>query len=303
MINILIVALYLLVGIALQKVKAMPESTSDWLNKYLIYIVLPIIALLYIPPIELSPSLLLPALSAWVCFMTSWLFMHLLGNILSWSKTTTGCLIITGGLANTSFLGFPIVEALYGVEGLQIALIVDQPGSFLIVSSVAIVVAAVYGEDKIRKRDISKKIILFPPFLFFLISILMNLTNLQVSGYLKEFFLLIALTLTPVALIAVGMQIKIRSNNLSGSPLWVGLGYSLLIAPAVIYFIMGMILDFEGLVFKVTVLEIAMPPMITASIIAITYNLNKTLASLMVGVGIGVSVLTLTFWYWILSLN
>ena len=44
-----------------------------------------------------------------------------------------------------------------------------------------------------------------------------------------------------------------------------------------------------------------MPPMITASIIAITYNLNKTLASLMVGVGIAVSVLTLAIWYWVLS--
>jgi len=301
MINILIVAFYLVVGIALQKVKAIPHNTAGWLNKYLIYIVLPIIALLYIPPIDLSPSLLLPALAAWICFMASWLFMHLMGTLLNWSKTTTGCLIITGGLANTSFLGFPIIEALYGVEGLQIALMVDQPGSFLIVSSLAIIVAAIYGEDKVRKRDISKKILLFPPFLFFLISVLMNMMNLQVGGYLKEFFLLIALTLTPVALIAVGMQIKIRSNSLNGSPLWVGLGYSLVLAPALIYLILGMLLNFEGLVFKVTVLEIAMPPMITASIIAITYNLNKTLASLMVGVGIAVSVLTLAIWYWVLS--
>jgi len=301
MINILIVAFYLLVGIALQKVGAIPIRTAGWLNTYLIYIVLPVIAILYIPLIELSPELLLPALAAWICFSASWLFMHLMGNLLNWNRTTTGCLIITGGLANTSFLGFPIIEALFGVEGLQIALIVDQPGSFLIVSSLAIIVAAIYGEDKVRKRDISKRILLFPPFLFFLISIIMNLLDFQVGGYLQEFFLMIAWTLTPVALIAVGMQIKIRSNSLSGSPLWVGLGFSLVIAPALIYLIIGLLLNFEGLVFKVAVLEIAMPPMITASIIAITYNLNKGLASLMVGVGIAVSVLTLPLWYWILS--
>jgi len=301
MINILIIALYLIIGITLQKVRAIPVKTAGWLNTYLIYIVLPIIAILYIPVIELSPDLLLPALAAWICFFASWLFMHMIGNFLHWKKTTTGCLIITGGLANTSFLGFPIIEALYGVEGLQIALIVDQPGSFLIVSSLAIIVAAMYGEDKVRKRDISKRILLFPPFLFFLISISMNLMNLQVGGFFKEFFLLIAWTLTPVALIAVGMQIKIRRNSLSGSPLWVGLGFSLVIAPALIYFIIGTVLNFEGLVFKIAVLEIAMPPMITASIIAITYNLNKGLASLMVGVGIAVSALTLPLWYWVLS--
>jgi predicted permease len=38
-----------------------------------------------------------------------------------------GCLILTAGLGNTSF-GFPIIEALYGEEGLKTAILVDQPG-------------------------------------------------------------------------------------------------------------------------------------------------------------------------------
>jgi len=301
MINILIVALYLCVGIVLQKVKALPNNTAALLNNYLIYIVLPVIALRYIPLIELGVELIFPVLTVWVFFLVGWVIISGTGKLYHWDKATVGCLILTVGLSNTSFLGFPIIEALYGVEGLKIALLVDQPGSFLLVSSLAIVVAAIYGEDKLRKRDITKKILKFPPFLFFLLSLAMNLLDLQVFGIAENIMDLIAMTLTPIALIAVGLQIKIRNADLLQSPLLIGLGMSLLLAPALVYVFMGMILDFGGLVFQVTVMEIAMPPMITASIIAIKFNLKPKLASLMVGVGIPISLLTLSIWYLILN--
>jgi malate permease and related proteins len=301
MINILIVAVYLIVGIALQKVKALPNNTAGLLNNYLIYIVLPIIAVRYIPSIELSVELILPVLTVWIFFLTGWVIISGIGRLSHWDKATVGCLILTVGLSNTSFLGFPIIEALYGVEGLKIALLVDQPGSFLLVSSLAIVVAAIYGEDKLRKRDIGRKILLFPPFLFFLVSLAMNLMEVQIFGIAKDVMDLIALTLTPIALIAVGLQIKIKSADLLQSPLLIGLGLSLIIAPALVYLFLGWILNFEGLIFEVTVMEIAMPPMITASIIAIKFNLKPKLASLMVGVGIPISLVTLSIWYWILN--
>lgn len=302
MINILLVAFYLLVGVALQKVKVLPDNTAGLLNNYLIYIVLPVIAVRYIPAIELSAELLLPALTVWVFFIVGWILISGIGKLSNWDKATVGCLVLTVGLSNTSFLGFPIIEALYGKEGLKIAVLVDQPGSFLLVSSLAIMVAAIYGEDRMRKRDISRKILLFPPFIFFLISLIMNLLDLQVYGTVENIMDLIALTLTPIALIAVGLQIKINSGDLLQSPLLTGLGLSLIFAPALVYLILGLILDYEGLVFQVTVMEIAMPPMITASIIAIKFNLKPKLASLMVGVGIPISLVTLSIWYWILSI-
>jgi predicted permease len=44
-------------------------------------------------------------------------------------------LILTAGLGNTSFLGFPIIEALYGQEGMKTAILVDQPGTFVVLST------------------------------------------------------------------------------------------------------------------------------------------------------------------------
>ena len=81
--------------------------------------------------LRLSSKLLYPLGVAWVGFFMSYLFFNLLGKYFGWSRKLIGCLVITAGLGNTSFLGFPIIEALYGKEGLETAIIVDQPGSLL----------------------------------------------------------------------------------------------------------------------------------------------------------------------------
>ncbi|GAB2619692.1 AEC family transporter [Belliella aquatica] len=301
MTNLIIVIIFLLAGIGLQFVRQVPANTAQYLNKYLIYVVLPILALKYIPEIELELSLLWPISTAWISFGISWLLFGTLGKHLNWKKSLTGCLIITTGLANTSFVGFPIVQALYGEEALKIALLIDQAGSFILVSSVAIIVASIYSEEKKRKRDITRKILTFPPFIFFIIAFMLNLLDFQFSAGISAIFDLIAKTLTPVALIAVGLQIKVSADAIRSQYLWLGLGYKLVLIPAVIFVLFGFVFRLEDFVFKISVIETAMAPMITGSIIAISHNLEPKLASLLVGIGIPLSFVTIGIWYFILG--
>ncbi|WP_200975384.1 AEC family transporter [Echinicola sp. 20G] len=301
MTNLILVILCLIIGILLQRLKELPKDAPKSLNTYLIYIVLPALALLHIPETELSLGLLLPVLTAWISFGISWVIFGTLGKKLGWSKATTGCLIIVPGLANTSFIGFPIIEALYGSEGLKIALMVDQAGSFIIVSSIAIIVASIYGHGKKRKRDVTKKILTFPPFLFFLIALFMNLLHLEFEGTVHEILQAFAATLTPIALIAVGLQVKINAETLSSKDLWYGLAFKLLFIPTLIFFVYRLFLDEGNILYKVSVMETAMAPMITGSIIAINHDLNPKLASLLVGIGIPLSFITLMGWYYLVG--
>lgn len=298
--NILLIFTALLLGIFLQRIPDFPENAPKTFNAYLIYIVLPAIALLYIPRIAISTELILPVLVAWIGFFMSWAFFSQLGKIKKWDRGTTGCLIITAGLANTSFIGIPIIEALYGAEGLKIAILIDQPGSFILVSSFAIIVGSIYSNKKSRKRDITKSILLFPPFMFFMIALGMNLLDVQASGMAEHILESFTLTLTPIALLSVGLQTKLNFGEIKDPALWYGLAFKLLITPFVIYVLYGLILGdgpMEQLIYKVSVLEAAMAPMIAGSIIAISYGLNPRLASLMIGIGIPLSFITLFGWY------
>ena len=301
MLNILLIPFFLLLGILLQRSKKLPVSLASYLNQYLIYVVLPGLSIKYLPFIELEPRLLLPITSAYLSFGLSWLLFGFLGKKLGWSNSLTGCLIITSGLANTSFVGFPVIRALYGEAGIQIALLIDQAGSFILVSSFAIIVASIYSKGKKRKRDISRKILTFPPFLFFMVGMGMNVLGIKTPTPFLTVLDIIALSLTPVALTAVGLQIKVNWEAIRSTYLWYGLGYKLVLIPLVVFLIFRFLFGLNGLPLQVSVMETAMAPMITGSIIAISHDLEPKLASLLVGVGIPLSFLSLGIWYWILS--
>ncbi|WP_209329823.1 AEC family transporter [Lunatimonas salinarum] len=304
MANIYLIVLCIVIGVFLRKIKDFPENAPRTLNAYLIYVVLPAISLLHISKIEVSLAILLPILVAWIIFPLTWLLFGKIGKKFGWKRNTIGCLIVCGGLSNTGFVGYPIIEAIYGTEGLKIAVLVDQPGSFIVVSSLAIIVASIYGSEKMRKRDISKKVLLFPPFLFFLIAAALNLAQVEIKGSFEAILESLASTLTPIALIAVGMQLQINLKDIKDHYLWYGLGYKLLLAPLVIFILYGLFLDKsgdQGLIYKVSVLEAGMAPMITSSIIATTYDLRPKMASLLVGLGIPLSFLSLVLWYYLVE--
>ncbi|NVJ87135.1 MAG: AEC family transporter [Algoriphagus sp.] len=302
MIGGLIAFLFLLLGLYGQRRPGFPvEKAIKWVNSYLFNLVLPAIALLYIPSIKPRWELLIPISAAWLTFFLSWLIFGILGRLLHWSPQVIGCLSIVAGLANTSFLGFPVVEALYGKEGLPIALLMDQGGSFLLVSSIAIILGAIYSHQSGDFRQIPWKILKFPPFGFLIGTLIMSLLGWKTPEFLLPFLSLIGKTMAPVALLAIGLRFRVEKADLTSGYFWMGLGYRLILAPAIIYVLYQNFMDSDDLNFKVTVLESAMAPMITGSIVAINYNLAPRLAALLSGLGMVVSLITLGFWYFFLG--
>ena len=144
MANILLIFISLILGALLKRSNKLPDQSHITLNQYVIWIAIPSLALHYIPKRALSAALIFPLLTAWIIFLLSWIFFGLLGRYLHWPMKLTGALILTAGLGNTAFVGFPLIEALYGKEGLKTAIIIDQPGTFLVVSTLGVVVAALY---------------------------------------------------------------------------------------------------------------------------------------------------------------
>ncbi|HAI80845.1 MAG TPA: transporter, partial [Chryseobacterium sp.] len=60
----------------------------------------------------------------------------------------TGALIMCAGFGNTSFVGIPVIQSLFGENGLKTVMLVDQPGSFVALSTVGIAVANYYSGTK-----------------------------------------------------------------------------------------------------------------------------------------------------------
>lgn len=298
--SILLIFVCMLAGVGLKKAKAVPANAHVALNQFVICISLPALALYYIPKIEISTKLLYPLAVGWLGFLLSWLFFAALGKWLGWSKKLVGCLVITAGLGNTSFLGFPIIEALYGAKGMEPAIIVDQPGTFAVLSTLGIIVAAAYSKGAAGSSAILRKIMLFPPFLAFAVGVVMNLAHYDFISLIQPVFQKLGATVTPVALVAVGLQLKIERESKHWGFLSLGLLYKLIIMPAFFFILYKLVLGQSGMAINVSVMEAAMAPMISAAIIASSHGLKPRLAGMMIGVGIPLSFITLAFWYWLL---
>ncbi|MBN3521348.1 AEC family transporter [Algoriphagus lutimaris] len=302
MIPVIIAVLGLFLGLFLQNRDGFPtEKATKWTNFYLLNIVLPALALLYIPQIKAEWGLLIPISAAWFTFITSWIIFGILGKLLHWDRGLTGCLIIVAGLANTSFLGFPIVEGLYGKEGMPIALLIDQGGSFLLVSSLSIIVGSLYSHKSGKLSSIPIKIISFPPFGFLMGTLVMSILGVPTPEFLMPLLKLIGRTMAPMALFAIGLKFSLDFDSLKSRYFWMGMGYRLILAPILVWLIYRNFLPQDSLTFKVTVLESAMAPMITGSIVAISFDLRPKLATLLAGLGIPIAGLSLLFWYYLLG--
>jgi malate permease and related proteins len=299
--SIILIFLCLLAGVALRRIKVFPPNAHTVLNQFVIYISLPGLALYYLPKIAVSTQLLLPLGVAWIGFALSWLFFALLGKWLGWPKKIVGCLVLTAGLGNTAFVGFPVIEALFGKQGLETAIIVDQPGTFVVLSTLGIMVAATYSNKGSGNSGLLRKIVLFPPFVAFAVGLCMNLLHYDFHAMLQSVFQRLGNTVTPVALVAVGMQLQLQRKSRHWGFLTLGLAFKLLITPLFFFVLYKLILGGKGMMTDVCIMEAAMAPMITASILASASGLKPKLAGMMIGVGIPLSFVTLAFWYWLLT--
>ncbi|MDP2159147.1 MAG: AEC family transporter, partial [Flavobacterium sp.] len=136
----------------------------------------------------------------------------------------------------------------------------------------------------------------------FLIACFLNIFQTDFPELMQTVFLKLGSTVTAIALVAVGLQLKIDKNSQHWNFLTLGLFFKLFLMPAFFVLLYKIILGADGVQIDVSIMQSAMAPMITGSILASTYGLKPKLSSMMVGVGIPLSFLTLAFWYWVLTM-
>lgn len=297
--NLCMILLCLLLGIFFRRFQILKEGSHFTLNAIILHVPLPALILLNVPRIQWSASLFAVTLTPWLFFFFAWFFFSQLGKSLAWKKSLIGCLILTAGLGNTSFVGFPIIEALYGKEGLKLAILYDQPGTFLIVSSFGILVASFFSDQKLSASAMVRRVLTFPPFLSFAVALILGLATFSWPETVNSILERLSLLLTPLALISVGLQLKLGDIKTELRPLTWGLGFKLFVTPF-LAFSLWKLMGLDSTTFDVIVMEAAMAPMITAAIVAQTYELEPKLAGLMVGLGVPLSFFTLGFWYFVL---
>lgn len=295
----------LVAGYLYRYIPGLPPETHKRVNKLIIWIPLPAIMLEKISRIQFDISHAAPILSAWGVFLLGLLFFGGMAKIFGWDKKTWAAMSLVCGLGNTSFVGYPVIRMVFGEKGLDYAILVDQPGTFLMLATGGILLAAYAATGHFNISAMLRQVFKFPPFIAFVIALLMpaGLLDVDVTGKgisIGSILHFIGLLLNPLAFLWLGMQFQFSFRGIAPLPYFTGLAYKLLLAPAIfggILYWSGM----QGMPLKVTILELAMPPMVTASIIATEYQLRPKLSAAWINFGIPLSGITLLFWVYLLK--
>ncbi|AKC86636.1 AEC family transporter [Pseudoxanthomonas suwonensis] len=285
-------------GMALGRTTLLPANASETLNLVVLYVCLPAAVLLYVPRLRLEWSLLGVALTPWLLMGATWLLVTLAARLWRFRRDEYAVLLLCVGLGNTSFIGYPMVRALLGEDAVQYAVVYDQFGTFLMLSTVGLYIVARYSGDAAPgARAIALRIARFPP----VWALLAGLTLMpeQPPEWIASGLRRLAEAMLPLVMLAVGLSIRLKLPRDEVRPLATGLVLKLLVMPALALPV-SLLFAMPDAMLRANVLESAMPAMISAAALAMAHGLAPRLAAALVGYGIVLSLLTLPAWAWLL---
>jgi len=200
MYNLWLLGACLLLGVALRRTRRMPEGAPAVLNSYVINIALPALTLYYVHRMDIVPNVAYSVAAPWLMFAIGAVLFHFVGKALGWKRETVGGIILVGSLANTSFVGLPMIESFYGAEHMGLGIVIDQLGTYLVLSTLGILLAAVYSVGRVSIASVSRRVLGFPPLLALILAL--GLQSITFPETLELVLERLGSTLIPIAALA-----------------------------------------------------------------------------------------------------
>ncbi|MFT3754899.1 MAG: AEC family transporter [Pseudoxanthomonas sp.] len=285
-------------GMLFARLRVFPPTSAEVLNLVVLYVCLPAAVLIYVPRLRFDASLLGVVATPWLLAVVTVALVALCTRLFGFRREEHAVLLMCVALGNTSFIGYPMVRALLGEHALPYAVVHDQLGTFVLLSTYGLYVVAKYsGDTPPTARQVLLRVLKFPP----LWALLFGLTLMpeQPPAWIAAMLQRLSDALLPLVMLAVGLSLQLRLPLAEVKPLAAGLLLKLAVLPA-LALPLSLAFGMRGEMLQANVLETAMPTMITAAALAMSHNLAPRLAAAMVGYGILLSLATLPAWMWVL---
>lgn len=197
-------------------------------------------------------------------------------------------------LMNTVFVAFPVVEALYGADGLLMATVSNIPFNMLAYSVGA---GAVRGEFK----GLSLKKMIPPPLIATVIALIINLTGVKFPAVIVQTCTSLGRATVPMSMLVIGTSLGMVpiKSSLGNWRVYVISLVRLILCPIVTWLILGLFVKDKMILAVFTILASAPVPML-AAVFPIQYDKNESLGSQGIFISTLLSALTMPFVIWLL---
>lgn len=264
------------IGFLLKKTGIAKKEHSQILNNIIIYIALPALIFLSISKANISINLVKIPLVAISVMLITLLSAFIIGKSFKFEKKLFGSFLLVAAIGNTGYLGYPLAQKLAQNPGLTKAIFYDIFGTVIVILTVGLVIAEVYGVAE-RKINIFKEIITFPPLIALVIAFLLKPFTLPV--FIDSILSALSAVAVPLIMISVGLSLEFKSIGRYAAPVVLTFILKMILMPAIAW-LFSILFGLTKSFLTITVMEAAMPPALLTLVFGLKYELdNDFLAS------------------------
>jgi predicted permease len=259
----------------LRRLGVVREAHIRVLTQYVIIVSLPALTLATIGTMDLRHAHFDIAVIAWAVMGVGAALSYGVGKFAGFKAGKLRAFMLVTTFPNTGFLGYPFAFSLFGATGLSYAVIYDQMGMFLMFVSLGFLIAG--GKESLHRS------LRFPPLVALVAALALNWAGFAPTGTLASILKGIGWTTLPLTIFIIGLRVRLSALRDIRPVAWCLL-LRMVIVPAVLFIVLHF-LGKTGLPYHVTLMETAMPPALTNSILALQYRLDDDLAVACISIG------------------
>ena len=193
-------------------------------------------------------------------------------------------------ISNSGFLGNPMVEGIYGSEGLLYAALFMLPVR-IVMWTIGIAVFL-----KGRKEKLWKNVLTHPCIVAIYVGVIIMVCGIQFPTFVEKTIVGISGCNTPLSMMLVGMMLaEVKPKGLIDKTMVFYTAIRLLIIPAVVFAITAF-LPIDGMLRGITVIMAGMPAPITTALLSAKYGGDEKYATGMIFLSTISSLITLPLW-------
>ena len=193
-------------------------------------------------------------------------------------------------ISNSGFLGNPMVEGIYGSEGLLYAALFMLPVR-IVMWTIGIAVFL-----KGRKEKLWKNVLTHPCIVAIYVGVIVMVCGIQFPTFVEKTIVGISGCNTPLSMMLIGMMLaEVKPKGLIDKTMVFYTAIRLLVIPAVVFAITAF-LPLDGMLRGITVIMAGMPAPITTALLSAKYGGDEKYATGMVFLSTISSLITLPIW-------
>lgn len=280
--QVLVLFILILIGYVAAKKDMLSTQGAKDLSILVLYITLPAM-IIRAMQFDFSPELLISsgkmALIAGIVYFFIIIFSYLMAKILGFKGQEKDVLQASMIFPNVGFMGYPVVNAIYGLEGVFYASLFNIPFD-IVIWTVGVHLMRRNGDsdEKVKKHPIF--VFLNPGTIAVAIGFALFVFSIKLPGPVDSTLEYLAGATTPIAMITVGAilsKTEIYSIFKNKGILLTSIVKMILI-PSILYFALRL-LNLEGYFIAIPVLIIAMPVAANVAIFAVRHGNDSKTAS------------------------